>query len=989
MKANKKDKSIIYFTKNNILSQINFDFKSGFYNPISIPSDIDLPEDYWQKESEKYQGSKELLFSSRLYMAYCKSYLIFFNSNFTKSNSGFISHDNNCISLLSYSQFFKNKNISLTLENINNNKILIQKKRKLDLMINSIPIECEQNEDGYSPESLEYGLCIKCNTVNNYYKVLDPNNTLYDNGKGFVKCLNNITKGHFYLDTTDSLNPIYMPCYETCSECDERGDAYNHKCKNCALKYKLVFDDKENKSNCEANCPFADYYEYFLGYYQCTETNSCPEIAPYLLDTPKLKRCFRDCDEYTGYEWSYAGKCYPNCTAANAVEDVLDAKTCKDPPPSPEAKCFKSSNTINSEEFMTSGGVQSYVQTYAKDFHETTNHVNHYRNSDAVMVIYKDQSCIKELNLKIPEVNFGECRNKIIEYCKKKIPDFNENTDIITALVGGETASSGIETTYSFFYKNGEYINQTEICNGIKLDIKAEIDKEIILDDAENIAAQGINIFDLDHPFYNDICFMYDSPTHRDATPNDRLKTYFPNISLCEEKSGCIPKSVNLTSFEVICNCDLNDIMSKPKVGEKVLEEGLGEILQIIEESNIKILKCAKDVFVLKHLIKNAGTYITLGIMLGQVICAVVYYFFSYNPMLRYLYYLSEYQCSVIEKRNLDKANKEGENSINSKLIKYKAPPKKETHHGNGNNTPSSNKLISDGDDSKHPKKLDLTGSSSNANLHNKLIKSKNILAENNLLKSSTKNEKKPMFADKLKEDYDLDMDEYLKTDYEDMEFEDILKNDKRTFCEYYCQRFKETQIIMDTFFNPESLKPKTIKIIILLLNIVLYFVINGLFYSEEYVSDLFNSNEEEKFFTLFSRSLSRFFYTTFVGVIIGFIVDFITVDEKKVKRLFKREKKNTLQIRYEISIITTDIKRNYLILMIICLIIDLISLYYVNCFNNVYPNLKGEWIKSSVCVIIMIQLLSMLIGLFEALIRLIAFKCKSERIHKIKDIFN
>ena len=115
-------------------------------------------------------------------MAYCKSYLIFFNSNFTKSNSGFISHDNNCISLLSYSQFFKNKNISLTLENINNNKILIQKKRKLDLMINSIPIECEQNEDGYSPESLEYGLCIKCNTVNNYYKVLDPNNTLYDNG---------------------------------------------------------------------------------------------------------------------------------------------------------------------------------------------------------------------------------------------------------------------------------------------------------------------------------------------------------------------------------------------------------------------------------------------------------------------------------------------------------------------------------------------------------------------------------------------------------------------------------------------------------------------------------------------------------------------------------------------------------------------------------------------------------------------------------------
>ena len=75
-------------------------------------------------------------------------------------------------------------------------------------------------------------------------------------------------------------------------------------------------------------------------------------------------------------------------------------------------------------------------------------------------------------------------------------------------------------------------------------------------------------------------------------------------------------------------------------------------------------------------------------------------------------------------------------------------------------------------------------------------------------------------------------------------------------------------------------------------------------------------------FLVFFPRSLSRFFYTIFVGVIIGIIVDFITVEEKKVKRLFKREKRNTLQIRYEISQITTDIKRNYLILMIICLII-------------------------------------------------------------------
>jgi hypothetical protein len=231
-------------------------------------------------------------------------------------------------------------------------------------------------------------------------------------------------------------------------------------------------------------------------------------------------------------------------------------------------------------------------------------------------------------------------------------------------------------------------------------------------------------------------------------------------------------------------------------------------------------------------------------------------------------------------------------------------------------------------------------------------------------------------------------MDEYLKTDVEDMEFEDALKYDTRGFCEYFSDRFKEQQIIMDTFFNSESLKPITIKIIILFLNIILYFVINGLFYSEEYVSDLFNSDEKESFFSFFPRSITRFLYTTIVSGVIGIIVDFVAFDEKKVKRLFLREKKNTLQIRYEVAQMTKDIKRNYLILIIICGIIDLISLYYVNCFNNVYPNLTGEWIKSSICIIIIFQLLSLLLVLLEALIRLIAFKLKSERIYKIKDLF-
>ena len=424
-------------------------------------------------------------------------------------------------------------------------------------------------------------------------------------------------------------------------------------------------------------------------------------------------------------------------------------------------------------------------------------------------------------------------------------------------------------------------------------------------------------------------------------------------------------------------------------VGEKILEDSFGEVFEMIESSNIVIFKCVKDVFVASHFFKNVGTYITLGITLAQGACVLLYYLFSYNPIVRYLHYLSEYQISAIEMKN--KTGGKGkikDNILSTKLQKVKAPPKKGDVKENpaGLNTPAIDKLIAD-EDEKQPQKLDINNNDQNLiNSENKLIKKKD---EKDNLKKGNKNEKKPMFADKLKEEFDVDMDEYLKTDVEDMEFEDALKYDTRTFCEYFWDRFNETQIIMDTFFNRENLKPMTIKIIIFLLNVILYFVINGLFYSEEYVSDLFNSEEEEKFFSFFPRSISRFLYTTLVGVVVGVVVDFVSFDEKKVKRLFLREKKDVVVIKGEIAIMTNDIKRNYLILIIICFVIDLISLYYVNCFNNVYPNLTGEWIKSSICVMLIFQILTVLIALLEALIRLIAFKLKSERIYKIKDLFD
>ena len=59
------------------------------------------------------------------------------------------------------------------------------------------------------------------------------------------------------------------------------------------------------------------------------------------------------------------------------------------------------------------------------------------------------------------------------------------------------------------------------------------------------------------------------------------------------------------------------------------------------------------------------------------------------------------------------------------------------------------------------------------------------------------------------------------------------------------------------------------------------------------------------------------------------------------------------------------------------------ISWYYVTCFNVVYPNMSTEWIKSSITIIIIEEILSFIFFMSEIGLRLMSFKCKSEKIYK------
>ena len=76
-------------------------------------------------------------------------------------------------------------------------------------------------------------------------------------------------------------------------------------------------------------------------------------------------------------------------------------------------------------------------------------------------------------------------------------------------------------------------------------------------------------------------------------------------------------------------------------------------------------------------------------------------------------------------------------------------------------------------------------------------------------------------------------------------------------------------------------------------------------------------------------------------------------------------------------------LKVRYIILIFISFFLAIFSWFYVNCFNNTLPGVKIEWIKSSITIILIAQILSILSVFLEAIIRSLSFTFKSEGLYK------
>ena len=99
----------------------------------------------------------------------------------------------------------------------------------------------------------------------------------------------------------------------------------------------------------------------------------------------------------------------------------------------------------------------------------------------------------------------------------------------------------------------------------------------------------------------------------------------------------------------------------------------------------------------------------------------------------------------------------------------------------------------------------------------------------------------------------------------------------------------------------------------------------------------------------------------------------FFLCDEKKLIYILKKLKDYLIELKYEII----KNMHKWLLFFIIIILLIIITWYLVTCFDNIYQNLKFEWIRTYIIINFLMQILSLLFSLLKILLDLLVLSGK------------
>ena len=465
----------------------------------------------------------------------------------------------------------------------------------------------------------------------------------------------------YYLDSR-----MYKKCYPTCYDCNDYGTKNNNHCKTCKTNaafiggqcepvceinecffegeclanYEHLVIDEDNEKlcvNCKLNNKYKikgeseckainsneiinkgyilideeyNYYEKCLfnwyiddnGEHKCTIDNNCniPERDVVEdINNQCVKNCMNDtisfCNECIFQElYLYKGKCISQCplyTKKNEGLRICEADT-------EEIKQCTGS-ACKDEAWNT---IKDYISVFA-DIPLTLYGEDYSLQVYQVSSEYDTQNEVTNSSY----INMSQCLT-ILEQAKSI--GYEEEIIILQEdIFTDDKAYSSMK--YSLYHKNGSSIDDS-MCLSLSTDISYPLNPLLNTDDARYYASLGIDIYDSQSAFFNDICEPY-SEEGKDITIESRRRDMYHNLSFCD--NNCSYQGIDYTTNHIHCKC--NDINRNNNTAPFPYKE---------RTINMNLMKCANLLFKGDSLIHNNAFYLTSITCVIQIALTVISY---------------------------------------------------------------------------------------------------------------------------------------------------------------------------------------------------------------------------------------------------------------------------------------------------------------------------------------------------------------------------
>ena len=316
-------------------------------------------------------------------------------------------------------------------------------------------------------------------------------------------------------------------------------------------------------------------------------------------------------------------------------------------------------------------------------------------------------------NLQLSKIDFSPCEKAL-----RKHYGYPSTEQFIFVKIDIDRNTLTDQVEYAVYNSKGDKLDMS-ICKNEKITITYTIKNTTAINSsmAEYYANYGIDIFDAEDPFFNDICYPFTTEDNTDITLADRRKDIYQNLSLCESK--CDYDSIDLENYTVTCRCSVKEEVNT-KISFDFFENSF---LSVFTDSNYEVIKCYNLIFNSSIIWINIGFWMFLAFSMLHIPFFIYYCVNGLSPIRHHMHRLKGVPPKRQTTDYIDRIIHDGADyNEDNEIREYRRQSKMNTSMREGDSNPFYRKLKAmekDIEEEKEKKKLSLSPNKrSNNNRH-------------------------------------------------------------------------------------------------------------------------------------------------------------------------------------------------------------------------------------------------------------------------------